>query len=134
MLLVLISINVFTLFDSSGTVFVLCLYVFLLILFLLNYGFHFPWILNNWCHIWCIFSTSVELESDNVCMYICMSVRSLETSKMMGFCWNFAILQLGLQIIWKWLKLRPVWYARSRVLHIMRIFTKVFNVMLVLLS
>ena len=31
----------------------------------------------------------------SVCLYVCMYVWSLETSKMMGFGWNFAHLSLG---------------------------------------
>ena len=42
-----------------------------------------------------LFSTSVELESDNVCMYACLSENRLETSKIVRFGWNFAHFFLG---------------------------------------
>ena len=45
-----------------------------------------------------LFSTSVDLEPENVCMSVCVSQilwGNLETLKMVGFGWNFAHLFLG---------------------------------------
>ena len=58
----------------------------------------------------CCLLFSVELESDNVCLYVCLCYKSwgsLESSKNVGFGWNLFLVLGVLFIFWKFSFLGP---------------------------